>query len=263
MQAPYNKSPAGRFQPQTNNKQGDSVSLSKSFQPLYKQAYELLTSRLVNGDWKPSEPLPSEHALAAELGVSQGTVRKALNQMVAENLLDRRQGKGTYVAEHTQESSLFRFFRLREPNGESLIPETKVLSSSRRAATAAEKRHLNLEGSSPVVELIRLRYLKGEAAILEKVIQPLSVFPDIDKETELPNSLYTLYQEKFGISIVSVRDELHVTQLPSEYADDLGLAAGAPVLMVERASINIDGRAVEWSQAYCSTEKFVYSVHLK
>ena len=118
-------------------------------------------------------------------------MRKALNQMVSENLLERRQGKGkgTYVAEHTQESSLFRFFRLREPNGESLIPETKVLSSSRRAPTDAERSHLNLYESSTVVELLRLRYLKGEAAILEKVIQPLSVFPDIDKETELPNSL--------------------------------------------------------------------------
>ena len=238
------------------------MSLSASFQPLYKQVYGLLTARLVEGHWKPSEPLPSEMALAEELGVSQGTVRKALNQMVAENLLERQQGKGTYVAEHTQESSLFRFFRLREPNGESLIPETKVLSSSRRAPTQAERAQLNLEGKLQVVELVRLRSLQGQPAILEKVIQPLSVFPNIDKEPEMPNSLYTLYQEKYGVSIVSVRDELRATQVPDEYAGDLGLAAGAPVLMVERASINIDGRVVEWSQAYCSTEKFVYAVHL-
>lgn len=239
------------------------MSLSASFQPLYKQVYGLLTTRLVDGFWKPSESIPSEMALAAELGVSQGTVRKALNQMVAENLLSRQQGKGTYVAEHTQESSLFRFFRLREPNGESLVPETRVLSSSRRAATAVERTQLGLEGKQQVVELVRLRFLHGDPAVLEKVIQPLSVFPDIDKEPEMPNSLYTLYQEKFGISIVSVEDELHAIQVPDEYAGHLGLAVGAPVLMVERSSINIDGRAVEWSQAYCSTEKFIYSVHLK
>ena len=85
------------------------MTLSPSFQPLYKQVYDHLTGRLVEGHWKPAEPLPSEMALAQQLGVSQGTVRKALNQMVTENLLERRQGKGTYVAEHTQESSLFRF----------------------------------------------------------------------------------------------------------------------------------------------------------
>lgn len=239
------------------------MSLNANFKPLYRQVYDLLTSRLVDGYWKPSEPLPSEMALAEELGVSQGTVRKALNQMVAENLLERHQGKGSFVSEHTQESSLFRFFRLREPNGESLIPETQVLSSSRRAATPVERDHLNLQGKGQVVELVRLRFLQGEPAILEKVIQPLSLFPNIDKQPEMPNSLYTLYQEKYGISIASVRDELHATKLPREYASELGLAAGSPVLMVERSSISIDGRVVEWSQAYCRTEKFVYAVHLK
>ena len=153
---------------------------SPSFQPLYKQVYDYLTERLVSGYWKPSESLPSEIALAEELGVSQGTVRKALNQMVVENLLERRQGKGTYVAEHTQESSLFRFFRLREPEGESLVPETRLLSSRRRLATKIEQHHLSIKANSQIVELIRLRFLLGVPAILEKVIQPLAVFPDID-----------------------------------------------------------------------------------
>lgn len=239
------------------------MSLVTSFQPLYKQVYDLLTRRLVDGHWKPSEPLPSEMALAEELGVSQGTVRKALNQMVSESLLERRQGKGTFVAEHTQESSLFRFFRLRQPNGDSLIPETKVLSSTRRAATKTERERLDLTGKHQVVELLRLRFLNNKPAIVEKIIQPLSVFPDIDKEPDLPNALYILYQEKFGISIVSVKDELKATALPADLARHLGLKAGTPVLMVERESINIDGRTVEWSQAYCATEEFVYSVHLK
>jgi len=239
------------------------MSLVTSFQPLYKQVYDLLTARLVNGEWKPSDSIPSEIALAEELGVSQGTVRKALNQMVAENLLARRQGKGTFVAEHTQESSLFRFFRFREPNGESLIPETDVLSVSRRLATSVELKHFDLTGEQEVVEMVRLRFLQGEPTVVEKIIQPLSVFPDIDKEAEIPNSLYTLYQEKYGISIVEVRDELHAAALPSEYAAHLGLADGAPVLMIERASLHIDGRVVEWSQAYCSTEKYVYLVNLK
>jgi GntR family transcriptional regulator len=241
---------------------GDDMTLGANFQPLYKQVYVLLTQRLVDGDWKPSEFLPSEIALANELGVSQGTVRKALNQMVSEKLLARRQGKGTFVAEHTQEDSLFRFFRIRKPNGESLIPETQVLSVKRRRASDEEASHLQLENGAAVVEMVRLSKLHDQATILETVIQPLAVFPDIDKETELPDSLNTLYQKKYGISIVSVRDELKAVALPETQAKHLGLATGEPVLMIERASINIDGRVVEWSRAYCSSENFVYLVNL-
>jgi len=238
------------------------MSLSAGFQPLYKQVYDLLTTRLVEGYWKPSQLLPSEMVLAKELGVSQGTVRKALNQMVAEKMLQRQQGKGTFVAEHTQESDLFRFFRLREPHGEILIPETVVLGSSRRTASEDEIKKLNLDANALVVELTRVRSIHNKPAIIEKVIQPLSVFPDIDKNTDLPNALYILYQEKYGITVMSVNDEIRAVEIPDAYAQHLDLAKGSPVLMIERSSVNIDGRVVELSTAYCSSENFVYSVQL-
>lgn len=238
------------------------MSLSAGFQPLYKQVYDLLTARLVEGYWKPSQLLPSEMMLAEELGVSQGTVRKALNQMVAEKMLQRQQGKGTFVAEHTQESDLFRFFRLREPHGEIAIPETVVLGSSRRTATDDEAKKLNLDANALVVELTRVRSIHNKPAIIEKVIQPLSVFPDIDKNTDLPNALYILYQEKYGITIMSVNDEIRAVEIPDAYAQHLDLAKGSPVLMIERSSVNIDGRVVELSTAYCSSDNFIYSVQL-
>ena len=115
------------------------MSLRKNFQPLYRQVQDLLTQRLIEGFWKPGAALPSELALAEELGVSHGTVRKALNEMVARNLLRRRQGRGTYVSEHTQESSLFRFFRLRHPDGEDRVPHTRVLRSRRRAGPITKR----------------------------------------------------------------------------------------------------------------------------
>ncbi len=239
------------------------MSSSTKFQPLYAQVYDLLVARLVNGQWKPAKPLPSEFALAEELGVSQGTVRKALNQMESEKLLVRKQGKGTFVAEHTQESSLFRFFRYREPGGDSVIPETKVISTRRRDARQNEIKALSLTQDIGVVETTRLRHINGRPAIFEMVLQPLSIFPDIDKEKNLPNSLYTLYQEKYGVSIVEVRDELHAVQLNEEQAIHLDVSAGSPALMTERSSINIDGSVVEWSQAYCSTEHFIYSVTIR
>ncbi|MDG0971303.1 MAG: GntR family transcriptional regulator [Porticoccaceae bacterium] len=238
------------------------MSLSAGFRPLYKQVYELLTARLVEGYWKPSQLLPSEMLLAKELGVSQGTVRKALNQMVSEKMLQRQQGKGTFVAEHTQESDLFRFFRLREPHGEILIPETVVLSSTRRQASSYEAKKLDLDNNAIVAELMRVRSIHNVPAIIEKVIQPLSIFPDIDKNNDLPNALYMLYQEKYGITIMSVDDQVRAVQIPKAYAQYLKLPESSPVLMIERSSINIDGRVVELSTAYCSSENFVYSVRL-
>ncbi|GAA6137678.1 GntR family transcriptional regulator [Arenicella sp. 4NH20-0111] len=239
------------------------MTLTTKYQPLYQQVYDEIVKRLGEGFWKAGDSLPSEFALAEELGVSQGTVRKALNQLVAENILRRRQGKGTYVAEHSNESSLYRFFRYREKGGKGVIPETKIISVLRREPSELESSKLSLDCGSDVVEMVRLRSIQDKPAIFEKVIQPLSVFPGIDRESEYPNSLYALYQEKYGISIVEVRDELHAVKLEEEVAKQLNLPVGSAALMTQRSSINIDGRVVEWSQAYCSTENFVYSVTLK
>lgn len=239
------------------------MSLSTNFQPLYKQVYDTLIVRLADGYWKPAAALPSEFALADELGVSQGTVRKALNQLVAENILIRRQGKGTYVSEHTQESSMFRFFRYREAGGDDLIPVTEIIDVKKRKASRREAQKLELDNEKRLVQVTRLRSINGKPAIFERVLQPLAIFPGIDKERELPNSLYTLYQEKYNITIVEVRDELQAVSLPADIAGHLNLQANSPALMTERASINIDGRVSEWSQAYCSTDNFVYSVSLK
>jgi len=239
------------------------MSLSTRFKPLYKQVYDLLVDRLANNHWKPSEPLPSEFALADELGVSQGTVRKALNQMVDEKLLTRRQGKGTFVAEHTQESSLFRFFRFKQSGGEKLIPETVVIDRTVRQITPREVEIFSIEEGKEVNEMIRVRSLLGTKTVLEKVVQPLCVFPDIDQHQEIPNSLYSFYQEQYGISIVRVEEELKAAMLNQQQADLLEVNSQDPVLLVQRASISIDGSVVEWSEALCSTEKFVYSVSLR
>lgn len=239
------------------------MSLSTRFKPLYKQVYDLLVDRLANNHWKPSEPLPSEFALADELEVSQGTVRKALNQMVDEKLLTRRQGKGTFVAEHTQESSLLRFFRFKESGGEKLIPETEIIHKEVYLATALEAKIFDIEEGDKVNKMIRVRSLLGVKTVFERVLQPLSVFPGIDQEEDIPNALYSFYQEKYGVSIVRVEEELQATTLNQEQAGHLGITTKEPALLVQRASIGIDGRVVEWSEAFCNTERFVYSVSLR
>jgi len=243
---------------------GVSMQSRTQFQPLYQQVYEQIVELLSEGQWRSGEALPSEFKLAEQLKVSQGTVRKALNQLVAKNVLERKQGKGTYLAEHAQESAMYRFFRYRKIGSEgSVIPDTKELSMSVREATDEEQESFGLSNNIKVNELVRLRFLDDTPAIYEEIVQPLAIFPNIDTFKELPNALYSFYQNEYHISVVEVQDEICAVQLSKEIADHLELSEGSAALMTCRRSFSIRGKVVEISQAYCGDKKFVYSNTLK
>src|SRR3954467_10464577 len=103
---------------------------SLGYRPLYRQVKELLIKRLGDGSWTPGQLLPREPEIAADLGVSPGTVRKALDEMSAESLLVRRQGRGTFVASHDEARILFQFFRMVSDTGVRRFPESRTISVS-------------------------------------------------------------------------------------------------------------------------------------
>jgi len=231
------------------------------FQPLYKQVYDVLVRRIADGSWRPAEALPSEQALAAELNVSQGTVRKALDVLVAENLVQRHQGKGTYVAEHTQEHALFRFFRLARPNsdGDRVTPESTKARCKRRVATPTEAGKLHLSKSEKVVEIKRTRVVDGIPAVSETIIVPLKLFPELDHQTSLPNTLYSLYQSVYGVNVTVAKEELQAVLANKADEKELGVKSGSPVLRIDRIAIGIDGQHVEWRVSRCNTHNIVYA----
>src|SRR5450432_187735 len=92
------------------------------FRPLYAQVKALMIRRMLRGDWRPGALLPSEARLAAEFGVSQGTMRKALDEMATQNLVVRQQGRGTFIARHSQRGALFHFFHIRDESGIKELP---------------------------------------------------------------------------------------------------------------------------------------------
>jgi GntR family transcriptional regulator len=231
------------------------------YRPLYRQVYDFLVKQISESAWRPSEPLPSEQALAEQLKVSQGTVRKALDALVMEKLIERRQGKGTFVAEHTQERALFRFFRLAEPGGARTLP-TSSNESRRRPARAAERRKLGLAKGEQVVEVLRTRLVGGQPVIFERNILPLRHFPDIDRKQPLPNTLYAMFQQVYGINIVSAEEELRADAAGPEDVRRLPLALGAPLMQIERVAIALDGSRVEWRISRCDTSRLVYAVTL-
>ena len=235
---------------------------SPHYRPLYRQVYDFLVRQIAEGVWRPAEALPSEQALAEKLRVSQGTVRKALDALAVEKLVERRQGKGTYVAEHTQERALFRFFHLAEPGGERTYPTSADETTRRRQARPAEARKLHLDRGAQVVEISRTRLIGGKPAVLERSVLPVALFPDIDRRRPLPNALYALYQQEYGVNIVSAEEELRADAATREDARLLGLKPGDPLLHIERVAIALDGKRVEWRVSRCNTTHLVYAVTL-
>jgi len=238
------------------------VATTPDFRPLYKQVYSLLVSRIAEGIWRPAQVLPSEQALANELGVSQGTVRRAMDALAAENLILRQQGKGSFVAEHTQEHALFRFFRLSRPAPDRgrITPTLGEEQLKKRPATEVERRKLKLRKNAPVVEIRRTRLIDGLPGVVEKIVLPVGLFPGIDKQEALPNTLYSLYQEAFGVSISVAKEELRAVLANKRDAKALGIEPGSPLLQIDRTALALDGQAVEWRVSRCDTRNIVYAV---
>jgi len=235
---------------------------SPRYRPLYQQVYDYLVKQIAAGEWGPGESLPSEQALAGRFNVSQGTVRKALDALAADSLIDRRQGKGTYVAEHTQERALFRFFRMARPGGVRALPTSTGDILKRRAARAAEVAKLVLKPGAEVYEVSRVRLMDGEPAVLEKIILPAALFPGLEKHEPLPNALYALYQREYGVNIVSTEEELRADAARKDDCRRLKLAPGAPLLHIDRVAVSLEGTRVEWRSSRCDTTHFVYAVTL-
>lgn len=226
------------------------------FRPLYRQVRDILVKRIADGVWQPGQVLPSEPEIAADLGVSHGTVRKALDEMTAENLVVRRQGRGTFVAKHDDERILFQFFKLIPDTGERQFPESRVLNVTTctdAAATAA----LRLEPDEPVLQLERVRSLNGRTCVFERIALPAMLFPGLQNR-EVPNNLYELYATEFGVTIGRASERLKAVAATEREASALGTRVGEPLLQIDRIAYALDGRRAEWRVSLCRTEGLHY-----
>jgi GntR family transcriptional regulator len=232
------------------------------FRPLYRQVRELLVRRIAEGLWVPGQPIPSEPEIASELGVSQGTVRKALDEMAGENLVVRRQGRGTYVARHDDARILFQFFRIVPDSGAKEFPDSRLIEVVAEGADEEAAGALALSSGAAVVRLERVRSLGGEVCIAERIAVPAGLFPGL-AERELPNNLYELYAAQFGIVIGRASEKLRAVAAGVREAKLLGVAPGSPLLRVDRTAFSIDDKLAEWRVSWCRTERVHYLSDLR
>jgi GntR family transcriptional regulator len=225
----------------------DAGPAGPAFSPLYQQIKALLLRSLQVGEWQPGQAIPSETELAARFRVSQGTVRKAIDEMATENLLVRRQGKGTFVATHAEEQTRYRFLRLAPDAGGPPNLARRMLHCRRMRSGAEVARALELDKGEPVVEVRRL-LLDGERpVVLDDLWLPGALFKGLSAEVmaQWRGPLYRLFEVEFAVRMIRAEEKIRAVAASAEEAELLAVPEGSPLLLVERRSFTYGDRPVE------------------
>lgn len=229
--------------------------------PLYAQVQGLLERSLERAEWKPGAAIPSELELAARYGVSQGTVRKAIDALAADNRLVRRQGKGTFVATHTEErSSNFRFLRIRGDDGEVEYPASRLVDLKRARAGAETARALELRSGEGVYVLRRVLEYHGEPVVLDEITLPAGLFRGLTRERydAFRGSMYGFFETGFGVHMVRAVEQLRAVAADRATAALLQVAIGSALLAVDRVTYTWGERPVELRRGLVSTARHHY-----
>ena len=234
-----------------------------AFSPLYQQIKSLLLSSLQQGEWKPGEVIPSEVELAGRYKVSQGTVRKAVDELAAENLLVRRQGRGTFVATHAEQHVQYRFLRLIPDTGtvDSEGPAQRDFVDCRRQRASADiARVLGLRAGDPVLQARRLLRFSGVPTILEDIWLPGTPFKGLTAErlSRYHGPMYALFESEFGVRMVRADEKLRAVLPDANQAGLLDVTTATPLLSVERVAFTYNDTPMELRRGLYRTDTHHY-----
>ncbi|HLS41634.1 MAG TPA: GntR family transcriptional regulator [Paenalcaligenes sp.] len=238
----------------------DKSSVSAAYSPLYQQIKALLLQSLDRGEWKPGESIPSEFELAARYQVSQGTVRKAIDELAADNLLIRRQGKGTFVSTHHEAKVRYRFLRLTPDDGHQPVTSSVIIGCTRIKAPTDIAALLQLRTADMVVNVRRVLSFDDRPTILDDIWLPGAVFKGLTAEALAKNKgpMYAWFESKFGVSMVRADESIRAVAAEDEAASRLEVEVGSPLLQVERVSYTYGDRPMELRRGLHITDRFHY-----
>ncbi|MGE4242731.1 GntR family transcriptional regulator [Ramlibacter sp.] len=234
-----------------------------AFSPLYQQIKSLILQSLQAGEWKPGEAIPSEMDLAARFRVSQGTVRKAIDELAAENLVMRRQGKGTFVATHAEQHVQYRFLKLvpdsgdRDSEGPAL---REIFDCKRLRATADVARALALRSGDAVVQVRRTLSFGGVPTILEDLWLPGNAFKGLtaDQMASYQGPTYAMFEIEFGVRMVRAEEKIRAVAADASNTALLQVAEGTPLLSVERIAFTYNDVPMELRRGLYRTDTHHY-----
>jgi len=228
--------------------------------PLYEQIKHALLAALAQGEWKQGDAIPPEKILAERFGVSIGTLRKAIDELAAENILVRHQGRGTYVAVHTRNPHFFKFFRIVRQDGKKSYPTTQLMRFRRVRAAAAVREKLGLASGAQVFEFNNVLSLNGDVVMVDEICLPEALFPGMTEQQlrERPSTLYSFYQDAFGVNVIGTDERLRTGLAGPAHAQWLGVPEGEPLLQIRRVAYSYHGMPVEWRVSHVNTEAYEY-----
>lgn len=227
---------------------------------LYQEVKRMLMESMRSGEWKPGESIPSERRLSERYGVSIGTIRKAVDELVSENLLIRHQGRGTFVASHTSDRYVFAFFHIIGQDGHKEYPRVETLSLNHEMASAVVASRLELRAGVRVWHVINRLSLSGSPVILDHIYLPERLFPGLD-ENQLKHrsgTLYQLYQDQFGVAVLRTEERLRACAADDFTGKQLGIAPGTPLLKVIRVALSFRDQPVELRFSHVDTTRHEY-----
>ena len=232
---------------------------------LYRQVKDHILGELAAGHWKAGEMLPSEKLFAEQLGVSQGTVRKAIQELVEENVLYREQGRGTFVQSYVQSylasgycNSFHRFTN--EATG-TIVPFTmRLVRFERVPAMRADRpaRVLGLPSDGELFHALRVFSWEGKDIGISELWLDTKRFAKLTAENlaHHQGSLYQFYERDLGVTIVSVDDRWRAKVFTPALASLGQFMTGAPYIELTRVGKTFGGVPVEYRLSYCTTEDF-------
>ena len=233
---------------------------SPTFSPLYRQIKDFLIRSLEEGEWGPGAAIPSEGELAQRFNVSQGTVRKAIDELAAENMLVRRQGKGTFVATHNDPRSFYRFLRLVSDGGGAMQAVSEPFFCEAAKADQAVASALGLRVGDAIVLVKRVLRFNGEPVVFDQIYLAGDAFGGLTLEALRggEKSLYSLLENDFGVRMIRAEERLRAVAADQQSATLLGVTVGEPLLLVERTAYTYGNKPVEWRRGLYSTRHHYY-----
>lgn len=231
-----------------------------TFNPLYKEVKIRITRSLIAGEWKPGAAIPSESRLAEHFNVSVGTIRKAIDELVAEKILVRQQGRGTFVATHNEDRTLYYFFHVVGKDGSKAPPAHELLSFRKGKADAEAEHSLGLARGERVLRIRNLLKLAGTPVIFDEIVLRAAGFPDLNEATftAREGTIYGLYQARYGISVVRINERLAAAHPDAHTAHVLGIRVTSPVLVIKRVAYTYADTPVEMRTSWVNTEHHEY-----
>ncbi|AKD25458.1 Transcriptional regulator [Polynucleobacter duraquae] len=226
-----------------------------SFSPLYEQIKAMILASLQASEWLPGDAIPSEMELAARYAVSQGTVRKAIDELAAQNLLIRRQGKGTFVATHQEEDFQYRFLRLEPDSGEKLHLKNQFLACENIPSDPYIARLLKIKPGDSIIRIDRIQSSAGRPIAFEEIWLPEARFKGLNLEmlNAWPGPMYAFYESEYATHMVRAEEKIKAVLAGSDLAKYLQISEGAALLSVERVAFTYGNKPVEIRHARYDT----------